>query len=258
VVAERIQVADGSEGNEGQRLRQGLAVDLGTPTPDLIWVHPDGRVSADRNQSVVVYNPSDEPAEVDVEVGLGADVIGGVEPFELSVRPRSFEVVDLVGQDRFVDVFDDGEGALSITIRSVNGVPVVAEVVSTGEQPGWASSVGGNVVGTETLFVEPRRDGPTAQVISLLSLDATEVTTVTLEVIDEGEREVIEEIVLEPGERIDVALGDELEDVGVMVVRSSSPIASELITQWTDPWGLSVRSGVTRGDGSVRTADLLD
>lgn len=258
VVAERVQVADGSEGLEGQPLRQGLAVDLGTPVPDQIWVHPDGRLSDGRRQSVVVYNPSDEPAEVDVEIGLGAEVVGGVEPFELSVRPHSFEVVELTEEARFEDLFDDGEGAFSVTVRSVNGVPVVAEVVNTAAEPGWAASAGGNVVGTETVFVEPRRDGPTAQILALLSLDASEATTVTLEVVDAGEREVIDEIVLDPGERIDLTLDDELDDVGVLVVRSSSPVATELVTRWTDPWGLSVRSGITRTDGSVRTSDLLD
>lgn len=257
IVAERIQVADGTEREDDLPAREGLAVDLGSRVADEIWVHPDGDLSESRRQRVVVYNPSDDPAEVDVEIGLGTDVVGGVEPFELSVRPHSAAFVDLDGEERLADVFGEDDGRFSITVRSVNGVPVAAEIVDTTGEPGWAASTGGNVVGTATVFVEPRPEGPTGQVLSLLSLDATASTTVTLETVDDGEIEIVEEIVLEPGERLDVRPGDEFDDVGAMIVRSSIPVASELVTRWSEPWGLSVRSGVPLADGAARVVDLI-
>src|SRR5690606_16365391 len=104
VVAERLQVADGSprqadaSADDSSALppRTGLAVDLGTAAPSEVWVHPFGRFAPDGvRQDVVVYNPSDQPAEVDLEVSLGPDAVGGVEPFALSLPPRSAQVVHL-------------------------------------------------------------------------------------------------------------------------------------------------------------------
>jgi hypothetical protein len=259
VVAERMQIAEGSEREDGRAPRRGLAVDLGVPEPALIWTHPFTWFSQDVPADVVVYNPSDQPAAVDVEVALGEQVVGGVAPFELNIRPRSFEVVRLTDESRLVDVFGEDLGRFAVTVRSVNGVPVVADVVTTFQSSGWASSPGGNVVGVATVFGGPLLGEPGSSVVALTSLEAEAPTTVSLVAIGGGTREVLEEIELAPGERIEVVV-EELGldgDQDALVVESSSPVAAELATRWTDPDGYSVRTGVVRVEGAISAYDAL-
>ncbi len=259
VVAERIQVADGTERANDLPTRLGLAVDLGTPAPALMWAHPHARFSATTGQQVVVYNPTDEPAEVDVEVALDDDVVGGVEPFQLSVRPRSAETIRLADEPRLADVFGEDTGRFSLVIRSVNGVPVVAEVVTTLATPGWTASPGGNVVGTTTVFGAPNLGEPSSNQLVLSALHADEPTVVRLVAFVDGEREVVEEVSIDPGSRLEIDLVEAgLDaDADALVVESSAPVAVELLTIWPDPGGLSIRTGVVRFDGAVRVFDLL-
>lgn len=259
VVAERIQVADGSQRDGDLPSRLGLAVDVGTPEASLLSTHPYGYFGPGAAQDVVVYNPSDVPAEVDVELALGDDVVGGVEPFELSIRPGGFERIRLPEEPRLQDVFGQDSGAFSITVRSVNGVAVVSEVVTTLPTQGLAASPGGAVVGTSTVFGSPLLGEPRAGVVSLGALDADGPTAVTLAVLTDGEREVVEEIELDAGARVEVDL-EELdlpEGAGALLVESSSPVAAELVSRWRGPDGYSIRTGAVRADGALAVFDLL-
>lgn len=259
VIAERVQVADGSQReDEALRTREGLAVDLGTSVPSELWVHPYVQFSPDIHEDVVVYNPSDEPAEVDVEINLGPDVVGGVEPFELTLRPRGFEVVRLDAEPRLMDLFGEDSGRFTATIRSVNGVPVVAEIVTTLRNPGLAAATGGAVVGTSTIVAAPFEGEPAAGALALLSLDADGPTTVEIVAIDGGERDVLDEVELEPGERLEIDFEDEdLDGVGALIVESSSPIAVEWMARWVEPFGYDIRAGVVRLAGAIPTIDAL-
>lgn len=117
VVVDRIQSFDGSTGAAG------LTVTLGAPEPALAWAWADGLVGGGVSERFTVYNPTDDRAEVSLAIFPTDDAIA-IEPFELTIPPRSFGIVDTeqlqgrLGEDPVL------HGAV---LRSINAVPVVAE-----------------------------------------------------------------------------------------------------------------------------------
>jgi hypothetical protein len=145
IVVERLGIFDGSLGVKG------VSLDLGVPQAATVWafagggataptpVAPEPGTAAARkggrssrsglatSEKIVVYNPGTRRAEVDVRLVPGGDASGpAAEPFRLSVGPGAYDVVDYGGQSR-VDP-DTRPGTL---VTSTNGVPVVAERVTT-------------------------------------------------------------------------------------------------------------------------------
>src|SRR4029453_18886619 len=134
VVAERLQEFDGSLGPEG------LAVALGVPEASTAWAFPDGVVDDSRTERIVVYNPGDERAQVEVQVLPTSDEPAPApQPFRLSVRGGTFAAVDYGAEDRVVPGVEH-----ATLVRSTNGVPVVAERVppAAGEAGGTDDDTG--------------------------------------------------------------------------------------------------------------------
>ncbi|HSL58882.1 MAG TPA: DUF5719 family protein [Acidimicrobiales bacterium] len=125
VVAERIQVLDGTVG------RQGLAVDLAVPTPLEAWSLPGGTVVEGRVERLVVFNPGDRTAEIDIELRPDDPAeFGGIEPFELSVAAGDVAVLDLPEEPRVADVALGRDLGYQAVVRSLNGVGIVVERVT--------------------------------------------------------------------------------------------------------------------------------
>jgi hypothetical protein len=121
VVAERLQEFDGSLGPEG------LAVALGVPEAATAWAFPDGAVDDSHTERIVVYNPGGERAEVEVRVLPTSDGSEPApQPFRLSIRAGTFAIVDYGAEDRVIPGVEH-----ATVVRSTNGVPVVAERVTT-------------------------------------------------------------------------------------------------------------------------------
>ena len=105
-----------------------------------MWVFPDGVVDDGITEQIVVFNPTDEVAEVDVEVRLDDPDTNGVpEPFELTIAPNRFSIVDLHEPDAEAsedapERIPDGVGH-TVLVRSLNGVAVTAERVVTLSEP---------------------------------------------------------------------------------------------------------------------------
>ena len=105
-----------------------------------MWIYPDGLIDEGITEQIVVYNTSDEVAEVDVEVRLDDPETNGVpEPFELTIAPNRFSIVNLHEPD--AEASEDvperippGVGH-SVLVRSLNGVAVTAERVMTMSEP---------------------------------------------------------------------------------------------------------------------------
>jgi len=118
VVAERIQVLDGSEGPSG------LSASLGATEPALTWVFPFARTGPDVDERYVVFNPAGESAGVDVELRLDdPERLFDIEPFELLVEPGRYAEVDLADDPERVP-----PGTPHDTIvQSRNGVAIIAE-----------------------------------------------------------------------------------------------------------------------------------
>jgi len=149
VVAERLQQYDGSLGVRG------LALGLGVPTPGAAWVLADGEASAPAprtppprpgdgeasddegegalrtTERIVVYNPGDERAEVDVQVVPAGGELGPAPlPFRLSVGAGAHQVVDYGEHDRV----EPGVRHATV-VRSIDGRPVVVERVTADVGP---------------------------------------------------------------------------------------------------------------------------
>jgi hypothetical protein len=141
VVAERLQEFDGSLGPEG------LAVALGVPEASTAWAFPDGVVDDSRTERIVVYNPGDERAEVEVQVIPTSDEPAPApQPFHLSIRAGTFAAVDYGAEGRVVPGVEH-----ATLVRSTNRVPVVAERVMTGAgEPAGAGAAGDEGGGDET------------------------------------------------------------------------------------------------------------
>jgi hypothetical protein len=136
VAVEQVLVA----GDESE-LPTSLVTTLAAPGPAEAWLFPDGRV-LDEGVDVrfAVYNPGEVSAEVDVELSIDDPGTNGiVEPYELSVGPRQFQLLDL-RQDERVPA---GVG-WSASVRSVDGTPVVAAMWVLAADP--AEPVGQSIV----------------------------------------------------------------------------------------------------------------
>jgi hypothetical protein len=167
VVVERLQQFDGSLGVEGLSLAPAVPAAAGawafadgeastlaptTPPPDEVAGAPADEDAADddaedaagddapaedagdrlaTSERMVVYNPGDERAEVEVEVVPSTDEPGPpVPPFSLSVRAGGYQVLDYGEHDRIV------AGVPHATIvRSTGGPPVVVERATVDEAP---------------------------------------------------------------------------------------------------------------------------
>ncbi|QGG95812.1 DUF5719 family protein [Actinomarinicola tropica] len=237
VVAERLQSFDDSDG------RRGTTVDLGVTEPQEVWVHTYGRVGPDVDQRLTVYNPTDAPAEVDVEVALAEDLAGGVAPFELTVRPQGFVTIDLAGEDRILDAVGQDDAELTLTVRSLNGVPVVSDLRT--ELDGMAVSHGRSSAATTQVLVDPL--GPDAEGrLRVLDLGGDDANEVEITVVRNGRRTELDTIELAPAGRAVVDLDP--DDVGsgpaAILVTSSSPVLVELVNRFDEPSDLGVRAAI--------------
>lgn len=205
VVVDQIQTSDGSEGSP-----RGLSVTLGAPAPATAWVFPDGIGALGYGERIVVANPADRIAEVDVQVLLDDPERNGVaEPFEVSIGAGSYEVVD---------VFADGRVppgvAHQIVVRSRNGVAVVAQRVVTGgadaAQPGLSATIGSPGVATRWLVPVGSVEAASGAAVIVSNPSATGTATVVLRVLAGGRYEVVQGldgVVIEAGGRRVIDLG---------------------------------------------------
>lgn len=133
LVVDRLQRFNGSEG------RTGLSLALAAPALAEVWAFPAGERDEGLEERWHVYNPGDRDAVVIVEVVPDSGEVPF--PVELTVPARSQLVVDAAE----TAAVPAGVGHSS-TVRSVNGVPVVAERELSGSAPssrrGWSSALG--------------------------------------------------------------------------------------------------------------------
>ena len=119
LVVDRIQALTGADGT--------LTLDVtpAAPSPAGAWFFADGRVDATTFERIAVYNPGDTAAlvEVAVERPRVAQQLA-IEPFEVQVAPQSYAEVVLNDEGRIPQPLRH-----STVVRSLNGVPIVAERV---------------------------------------------------------------------------------------------------------------------------------
>jgi hypothetical protein len=188
IVAERSLVFDGTE--EGL---EGLAVSLGAAAPSDAWWFPFGDAAGGSDVRVVIANPNDTPADVEVTALLeGADDVGRPQP--VVVPPQSLSVVDL-------DSLVTPQGSYAVIVRAP-AAEVVAEQLAGwrgGDRRGAATTVGSATPSRRWAFAAgrlPDDDGGIAVVNP-----GPEVAHVILSAFDGGRERIVEEIDVAPGER---------------------------------------------------------
>ena len=119
-----LVVVEGLEVTTSEARRDpALSVTLGAPSAEPAWYFPElVPTGSGVDQAMVVFNPTDVTAEVDLQVLVDDPATNGfVEPFELTVRPFAYQVVALGDDDRV-----PGGIGLGAYVETRNDVPVVA------------------------------------------------------------------------------------------------------------------------------------
>lgn len=250
LVIDRIQMLDGTDG------RRGMTLGLGAPSPAETWVFPAGETGDGLFEQVVVFNPQDEVAEVEVEVLVDdPGELGPPEPFELTVQPGRYASVDLHAEDRVPT--DAGH---AVIVRALNGVPVTVERVNAASEPaaneGISSVTGSPLLATRWYFpaggssVEEGRD----QAVVLLNLGDEDIT---YDLIGFSGGETIpiqdqQDQLLPAGRRAVVRLGDHLDRAELsLIVQASGPIVAERSLYRVGGLGQSRSLGIPSADGVV-------
>lgn len=235
LVIDRIQTFDGTAPTTS-----GITLGLGAPTPAETWIFPDGKVDEGITEQMVVYNPSDEVAEVEVEVRLDAPDTNGVpEPFELTIPPSRFSIVDLHQPDAEVSAdapkrIPDGV-AHSLIVRSLNGVPVVAERIVTSAEPntnlGIGATLGSPVAAPTWLFpgggVSDERD----EYLTLFNASTDDIARFSVTALADGQIVAVQDLQnleIPAGGRRVIRLSDHsAQEALPLLVEADGPIVVE-------------------------------
>jgi hypothetical protein len=241
LVVDRVQTFDGIDA------REGITVGLGAPSPADVWVFPDGLVGPGLQEQIVVFNPSEEVAEVDVEMRLDDPETNGIpEPFELTVGPGRYSILNVHEEDRIPQGV-----AHAILVHSLNGVGIVAERVIVAGEGATRTGIGatlGSPVGSPTWFfpgggTSSERD----EFITILNLSDT---TVTFDVIGLASGQTLaisglQGLELEPLMRVSLRIGDHVvRDDLPIVVSADGPVVAERGLYRVGGRGLSQAIGI--------------
>lgn len=205
----------------------GLASTAGVPTRAARWIFPDAVVVEGARTQLAVHNPGTLTARVDVVISHEDPArYPEVEPVQLTVRPRSEEVVDLT---QVVGI--TGGAPFTIDVRSLDDVPVVAEQLSFGAAPlepvegatpaeaadaagdpvpGFTAVPGAPVAAT-TWFLASRGGSLRRAATVVVANPGSKRVTVRVVQLTDGRREAVAGagVTLEPGDRrvLDLAAG---------------------------------------------------
>jgi hypothetical protein len=257
IVADRIVRID----SETER---GLTVQLGVPEPQRTWIYPDGFTSETIREEYVVYNPTEEVAEVEIELVVDAPEDNGIpDPIDLSLPPGAHQVVDLGADGRVPPGV-----AHSGIVRSANGVPIVAERVLFGDgdaRRGITVTTGSPVEAEQWNFAVGSVTETDDEWLILLNLDPQILADVDVHAVVGGQLLPVADlqaIELGGGQRLAIRLGEHIANRPelAIVVTSSEPIVVEraLYAVGADERGMSSAVGVPSPAGIRMPLDPLD
>jgi hypothetical protein len=231
LVVDRLQQFDGS-GENGFR---GLAVGGAQPAAATTWFVPGIRLEGVRRELLVVQNPGDQRAEVDVEL-LAHDPSVFLEPFALSVRPGQYATLAL---DSVVPLQAAGLEDVHVVVRSGNGVPVVVNrVAAVPETPPDAEAATSAVVPGVTVMagvVAPARrvvvgaplvPGGSGSRLFVLNPSPDTIVTATITLLDAGVRTALPAVEIAPRGTAVVDLDELAEGPVSVVIDASAPVVA--------------------------------
>jgi hypothetical protein len=248
VVVDRVQTYDGTGdplgAGEEAAAPEGLISTPAIPVRAPRWIFPGARITTGVTTQIAVYNPGSQTAEVDVVLTYQEPERNPeIEPIALTIRPREQTIVTLndvpgiqVDTDLWVDV------------RSLDGVPVVAERLSffgpTASRQGATASAGSPVAATDWMVAQggaTRSRTSTVQVVNPGDSPAT-LTVITL---SDGDRDVLESARVEipPGDRRSLDLAG-AGAAATVLVHSSEPVVVGSSLSIADGPGISVQGAL--------------
>jgi hypothetical protein len=248
LIVDEVQTFDGTDP------REGITLGLGAPSVADVWVFPDGYVATGLQEQVIVFNPTEEVAEVDVEIRLDDPDTNGIpEPFELTVAPGRYSILNVHEEDRIPK--DVGH---AILVHSLNSVGIVAErvlVASEGSSRSGVSATLGSPIGAPTWFfpgggTSAERD----EYITIVNLSDEKVTFDVI-ALASGQTLAIQGLQgleLEPLARVSLRLGDHvIRDDLPVVVSADGPVVAERGLFRVGGGGISQSIGIPLADGVV-------
>jgi hypothetical protein len=203
-----------------------VSLRLGAPATAPVWYFPDGLYTEGIVEEYSIFNPGDAEALVDVEVTLDE---GSAEPFELTVPPRSRVAVTAHAEERL----PKGVGR-AVVVRSINGVPVVAERTVAAAPPAPRSGRAGLLGATRTARVWAFAYGaatPTSDEWIIVYNPGPREATVSITGLADGRALAIEGLqglIVAPGRRQALRIGEHVQRTPLpLVVRSSEPVVAQ-------------------------------
>jgi hypothetical protein len=255
LVVDRVQTFTGVDG------REGMTVGLGAPVGAETWMFPDGLTGPGLSEQIVVYNPGERVAEVEVEVRLDDPETNGTpEPFELTVAPHRYAIVNLHQEERVVA----GVGHSSF-VRSLNGVPIVAEraVAATegAARRGVSTTLGAPLAAPVWYFPGGGTSAERDEFLTVLNESLDEPVTFRVVALANGQLlsiEGLQDVEVAPGGRVAIRLGDHVEREDLpLVVTADGPIVAERGLYRVGGDGLSQAIGIPLGE-DVRIPEPLE
>ncbi|MFN8017740.1 MAG: DUF5719 family protein [Acidimicrobiales bacterium] len=228
VVVDRVQTYSGNGDpigkGEAAAAPKGLVSTAASPVRAPRWVFPSARVDDGVRTQVAVYNPGSRTAQVDVALHYQEPQRNGtVEPVSIEVPARRQVVVDLDEVPGIEDGVD-----MWIDVRSLDGVPVVAERLSYYGAPskrrGAAASLGSPQQASRWLVTQA---GPTrlrSGTVQVANVGDTPARITVVQLVA-GDRVPVPgaSVTIPPRDRRTLDLGD-LGPAASVVVRSDRPV----------------------------------
>lgn len=236
IVAGRLQLFDGSEGLEG------LTAGPGVPETQTQWVFPTGPSDEGVTEHIVLYNPTDREAAVDVSIRLDPSGLGdALPPFELRVPAQQKVALVLGSQGDYPlpsapfaysagDSLAEGVGFWA-AVQVYNGVPIVAERVAAAPAAsmpaGVAATVGTPVSANNHLIAWNWADGADVSLV-VVNPSPDSIARVTVSRVADGRVSPIDQLdprEVAPHSRLVVPV-DRLTDGGsfALLVEASQPV----------------------------------
>jgi hypothetical protein len=265
VVVDRIQTFDGTN-----PARRGITLGLGAPVPAEVWVFPAGVLGAGVTEQVVVFNPTDEVAEVEVEVRLEDPETNGVpEPFEATVAPHRYSIVDLHEPNLEVTattprrIPDDVNH--SIIVRSLNGVAVTAEKVLTRSAPqtnvGVGVTLGAPLAAPTWLLAAGGVGAERSENVTVFNASTERPARFSIAALIEGELngiDSLQDLEIAPGGQQLIRMRDHIQLASLsLVITADGPVVVERGLFRRDGRGISLAMGIPVAEGTV-VFDPLD
>jgi hypothetical protein len=252
LVVDRIQIFGSDDDDD----LEGITLGLGAPVPAETWIFPDGNIAEGVREQIVVFNPSEDVAEVEVELRLDdPETNAPPEPYELTVLPGRFSIIDL--PDPLADPAAPPRVPLGVAhtsiVRSLNGVAIAAERVIIANAPnstlGVGATLGSPLLAPTWYFaaggiIPGERD----EFLTLFNGSLDEIATFSVSALADGQLLPLADLQdgeIAPGGRVSIRMSEHSERERLpIVVTADGPIVAERGLYRINGRGISQSMGI--------------